>query len=170
MPAKPPWLLLIPEIVAAVETFDVPVVDRSTIERLFGLRRRRAIQLMHEFGGYQAGRTFLIDRKKFLDQLRRLTEGEGWQVENRRRERLDQQLDGLRRDQAAIRVKIPVETEAVGRNIQELSAGVDLAPGCLRIEFDNCEDLLRKLYELSRAAANDFDRFRAATEPVRQSA
>jgi len=67
-------------------------------------------------------------------------------------------------------VKIPVETEAVGRNIQELSAGVDLAPGCLRIEFDNCEDLLRKLYELSRAAANDFDRFRAATEPVRQSA
>jgi len=85
MPAKPPWLLLIPEIVAALETFDVPVVDRSTIERLFGLRRRRAIQLMHEFGGYQAGRTFLIDRKKFLDQLRRLTEGEGWQVENRRR-------------------------------------------------------------------------------------
>ena len=41
MPAKTLWLLHIPEIVSHLETFDVPVVDRAIIERLFGLRRRR---------------------------------------------------------------------------------------------------------------------------------
>jgi hypothetical protein len=40
MPAKTLWLLHIPEIVSQLETFDVPVVDRAIIERLFGLRRR----------------------------------------------------------------------------------------------------------------------------------
>jgi len=30
------------EIVTTLESFDVPVVDRAVIERLFGLRRRRA--------------------------------------------------------------------------------------------------------------------------------
>ena len=51
MPAKALWLLHIPEIIAMLETFDVPVVDRAIIERLFGLRRRRAIDLLHRFGG-----------------------------------------------------------------------------------------------------------------------
>ena len=41
MPAKALWLLQIPEIVSLLKTFDVPVVDRAIIERLFGLRRRR---------------------------------------------------------------------------------------------------------------------------------
>jgi len=63
MPAKALWLLQIPEIVSLLETFDVPVVDRAIIERLFGLRRRQAIELLHRFGGYQAGRTFLVDRQ-----------------------------------------------------------------------------------------------------------
>ena len=58
MPAKALWLLHIPDIIAMLESFDVPVVDRAVIEHLFGLRRRRAIQLPHRFGGYQAGRTY----------------------------------------------------------------------------------------------------------------
>jgi hypothetical protein len=38
--------------------------------------------------------------------------------------------------------------------------------GHLHIEFSGTEDLLTKLFELSQAAANDFDRFRAASEPA----
>jgi hypothetical protein len=69
MPAKAEWLLRLPEIRAALERFDAPVVDRSVIEELFGLRRRRAIVLMHQLGGYQAGRTFLVDRLRLLGRL-----------------------------------------------------------------------------------------------------
>ena len=75
MPAKASWLLNISEIVSQLETFDVPVVDRAIVERLFGLRRRQAIALLPRFGGYQAGRTFLVDRRVLIECLRRLAEG-----------------------------------------------------------------------------------------------
>ena len=166
MPAKALWLLQIPEIVAILETFDVPVVDRAIIERLFGLRRRRAIELLHRFGGYQAGRTFLVDRRLLIEHLRRLADGEEFQRESQRKERLDHTVDQLRRHQAAARVRISVEPDVFGRKLAELSAGVALGAGHLHIEFSGTEDLLSKLYELSQAASNDFDRFRAAAEPI----
>jgi hypothetical protein len=165
MPAKAPWLLHVPGIIAMLETFDVPVVDRSVIEHLFGLRRRRAIELLHRFGGFETGRTFLVDRLRLIDQLRGLLESDDFQSESRRRERLDHKIDQLRRHQAAARVRIPVEPNVQERNVAGLSAGVALEAGHLHIEFSGTEELLAKLYELSQAAANDFDRFRAAVEP-----
>jgi hypothetical protein len=107
MPAKAAWSLKIPNIVAALETFDVPVVDRAIIEHLFGLRRRQAIELLHRLGGYQAGRTFLVDRHVLMANLRRLAEGEDFERESRRKERLDGAIDRLRRYQTAARVSIP---------------------------------------------------------------
>jgi hypothetical protein len=166
MPAKALWLLQIPEIVALLETFDVPVVDRAIIERLFGLRRRRAIELLHRFGGYQAGRTFLVDRRLLIEHLRRLADGEELQRETRRRERLGQTVDQLRRRQAATCVKVTVQPDVFSRKMADLFPGVALEAGHLHIAFSGTEDLLRKLFELSQAASNDFDRFRAAAEPV----
>jgi len=166
MPAKALWLLHIPEIIAMLEAFDVPVVDRAMIERLFGLRRRRAIELLHRFGGYQAGRTFLIERSHLMAELQRLAEGEEFQTESRRKERLDHAIDQLRRHNAAARVRIPVPPGVLHRKLAELSPGVALEPGHLHIEFAGAEDLLAKLYELSQAASNDFARFRAAAEPA----
>jgi hypothetical protein len=144
----------------------VPVVDRAIIERLFGLRRRRAIELLHRFGGYKAGRTFLVDRHLLIEHLRRLADGEEFQQERQRKERLGHTVDQLRRHQTAARVKISVQPDVFSRKLAELSAGVALGPGHLHIEFSGTEDLLSKLYELSQAASNDFDRFRAAAEPI----
>jgi len=149
-----------------LESFEVPVVDRAVIERLFGLRRRRAIELLHSFGGYQAGRTFLIDRRRLIEELRRLADGQEFQVERQRKERLDGQFDELRRCKEAARVRIPVQPGVFGRKMADLPAGVELQPGHLHIEFSGTEDLLVKLYELSQAASNDFGRFREAAEPA----
>lgn len=168
MPAKALWLLQIPEIASQLETFDVPVVDRSIIERLFGLRRRRAIELLHRFDGYQAGRTFLIDRRLLIEHLRRLAEGEEFQAESQRKERLSEAVGQLHRYRMASRVKIPVRTDALGEVDTGLADGIGLEPGHLHISFHGTEDLLSKLYALSQAAAKDFDRFRAAAEPVDQ--
>ena len=166
MPAKPAWLLKIPEIVTMLESFDMPVVDRAIIERLFGLRRRRAIELLHRLGGYQAGRTFLVDRHVLIENLRRLAAGEEFDRESRRKERLDGAIDQLRRHQTAARVSIPVPPDVYNRKLADLSAGVALEPGHLHVAFSGAEELLGKLYELAQVASNDFDRFRAAAEPV----
>ena len=166
MPAKPQWLLHIPEIVSLLETFDVPVVDRAIVERLFGLRRRQAIELLHRFGGYQAGRTFLADRRVLIEQLRRLAEGESFQRESRRKERLEQAVDRLRQHQSVARRKIAVAPGVFSRKLADLPPGVVLEPGHLHVEFCGMEDLLAKLFEFSQAASNEFDRFRAIVEPA----
>src|ERR1035438_8036855 len=74
--AKAAWLLKIPEIIGMLEAFDVPVVDRAIVEHLFVLRRRQAIELLHRFGGFQSGRTFLVDRHVLIENLRRLAAGD----------------------------------------------------------------------------------------------
>jgi hypothetical protein len=170
MPAKAPWLLHIPAIIAMLETFDVPVVDRAVIEHLFGLRRRRAIELLHRFGGYQTGCTLLADRQKLILDLRNMVEGEEYQRETRRKERLGDAVDSLRRHQAAARVKIPVAPDVVSRKMAGLSRDVALGAGHLHIAFQGVEDLLAKLYELSQAAANDFECFRALAIETKGSA
>ena len=164
MPAKAPWLLHLPEIVAQLEVFEVPVIDRAIVESVFGLRRRRAVELLHCFGGYQAGRTFLVDRHVFIGHLRRLLEGEEFRTESKRKERLAGIVDQLRKSQPAAQVKIPAQRDTLNRNVANLSAGITLEPDHLHIQFSGTEDLLAKLYELSQAASNDFDRFQAATQ------
>ena len=47
MPMKKTWLLRLTEIREQLTAMEVPVVDRAIFERLFGVRRRRAIQLLH---------------------------------------------------------------------------------------------------------------------------
>lgn len=166
MPAKPAWLLHLSEIVEQLEVFDVPVVDRAIVERVFGLHRRRAIELLHRFGGYQAGRTFLIDRRLLIGHLRGLIEGEEFQREKCRKERLVGTIDQLQRYHAASRVKIPRPLDD-DRMMASLSSGIVLEHGHLHIEFAGTEELLAKLYELSQAASNDFDRFREAADPAK---
>jgi hypothetical protein len=142
------------------------VVDRAIIEHLFGLRRRRAIELLHRLGGFQTGKTFLVDRHVLIENLRNLAAGEDFDRESRRKERLEGVIDRLRRYQTAARVKLPVPPDVYSRKLKDISAGVTLEPGQLHITFSGAVDLLAKLFELAQAASNDYDRFCAAAEPV----
>jgi hypothetical protein len=168
VPGKAQWFLHIPAIVVMLEAFDVPVVDRAVIERLFGLRRRQAIELLHRFGGFQAGRTFLIDRRVLIDHLRRLAEGEDFERETSRKERLDQAVDQIRRQRAAASVRIPVQPDVFSQKVAGLPETIVIEPGHLHIEFSGTEDLLSQLYQIAVAASNDFNFFRSATESVSQ--
>ena len=163
MPTKKTWLLRLPEIRQELAAMKVPVVDRAVFERLFGVRRRRAIQLLHYFHGFQSGRTFLIDRISLLEQLAPLQDCAEFAVEQRRRQRLVESLDALRRARAGTRVMIPVVADTGGHGVR-LPPGVHVEPGSLRICFDDIRDLLSKLYSVSQVAAADFERFRAAIE------
>ena len=162
MPAKPRWLIRIPEILEELEEIQTPVVDRAMCERLFGLQRRRTITLLHLFGGYQAGSTFLVDRRSLMKQLRRIHASPDFAFEFRRREKLVNKLEELRRQRAANQVKILVEEAP--EPVAGLPEGVALTRGRLTIDFASPEELLRKLYELSQAIAADFEQFRQQAE------
>jgi hypothetical protein len=163
MPAKAQWLLRVPEILAELSALDVPIVDRAVCERLFRLRRRRAIDLIRCFGGYQAGRTFLVDRPKLVAQLEQIRDSPDFKMEWRRKERLAERLDAIRRLQAGARVVIPAEPETGRRRLPDLPPGVGLSSGALHIQFQSPEELLSKLFALAQAIANDYEAFEKRT-------
>jgi len=164
MPAKAQWLVRVPEILNELTSLDVPVVDRALCERLFRLRRRRAIDLMRCFGGYQAGRTFLVDRQQLVAQLERIRDSDDFKMEWRRKERLTERLEAIRRLQAGARVAIQVEPQTLGRRMPDLPPGIGLSRGVLHIQFESSEELLSKLFALAQAIANDYEAFEKRAE------
>jgi hypothetical protein len=170
MPAKPAWLLRIPEIVQALQALTVPVVDRLMFERLFGVRRRRAITLMQEFGAYQSGRTLLVERGAMIRRLELLQEGEEFEVERERKQKLQDSLDQLHRHRTAAKVIIPVLSSELRKQLPQLPSGVHVRDRELAIEYNNVVELLQRLYELSQAAATDFEGFTTVIEASRSAA
>ena len=163
MPAKPQWFLRVPQIIEALESIVTPVVDRASVEHLFRVGRRRAIQLLHRFGGYQAGKTFLVDRNELIGQLEAIRDGETFSREAKRRQRVLHELEEASRLQKARAVKLRVAREEVEK-LRGLPEGVTVEAGQLVVEFEGVEELLRRLYELSQSAGRDFYAFEKAVE------
>ncbi len=164
MPPQAQWLLRVPEILDQLSDLKTPVIDRSGIEQLFGLKRRQAISLLHRFGGYQSGKTFLVDRRALIRQLAKIATGEEFHYELRRRQNVTEEIEKGRRHLKAAAVKITVR-EAASFEVEDLPAGVQLEAGQISIQFEDVDDLLSKLYELGQTIANDFERFKAVVEP-----
>ncbi len=161
MPAKPSWFLRVPDILQELRALSLPLLDRPAIEKLFGIHRRRAQSLMAGFGGFQTGRTCLIDRRQLIAALEALERGDEFQWEQRRKERLSAELLDVRRQLPGRHVTVAVSAAASDRRLAELPAGVHLQPGELRIQFSGTQDLLQKLYELSQGILNDWKGFEA---------
>ncbi|BDC48163.1 hypothetical protein F183_A04790 [Bryobacterales bacterium F-183] len=137
--------------------FPAPVIDRATVERMFQVRRRRANQILARMGGYQVGRTGLVERHIFVANLEAIAAGEEFHYEQRRRVRVHEKLAEARRIARAKQVKIqPAAPVPAG---PKLPSGVSIAPGEIRIAFDTPETLLTRLFELSQTIANDYEEF-----------
>lgn len=159
MPAKSQWIPRLPEILGLLTALPSPVLDRSVIEELFGVGRRRAILLLHEFGGFQSGQTFFLDRLALIRQLEEIREGGAFRAERERRNRLAADLERTRQLAPGRKVRIAAADDVRDRRLADLPQGIHLKPGELRVEFFGTEDLLRHLFELSQAILNDYRRF-----------
>ena len=162
MPPKPRWLKRLPDIRVAVERSEVPFLDRSGIESLFGLRRRQALKMVHALGGYRVGNVFLAPRDSVLHFLDATLRGRQYRAERVRRERILETIDEAKREIDARKVKLKVPSGAAAkRTVAELPGGIHLSPTELRVEFAGAQDLLQKLFDLSKAIAADLRRFEA---------
>jgi hypothetical protein len=117
---------------------------------------------MYRFGGFQSGKTFLIDRLQLIEQLERVSRGDEVSFERDRRTRLVGQLTEARRLASGRHVRSDTADDVRDRVLKDLSDGIHLKWE-LRIEFEGAEDLLRHLYELSQAIVNDYERFQMAS-------
>jgi hypothetical protein len=158
MPRSPQWFHQLASTIEQLKTFPAPVVDRASLENMFQISRRSAIRLLHECGGYQVGRTFLISRVDLIAALERVQSGAAFSHEVRRRMRLEEDLERTRRDWRSRQVKLPVAAEP-GR-AASLPAGLRIVrAGVLEVEFGSGGELLGRLYELVRIAGEDLVQF-----------
>lgn len=166
MPRKCEWLQQLPDAIDELRRFPAPVVDRAVLQKLLRVERRTAIRLLHRFGGFQAGKTFLVDRLALIAALEKVASGDQASEERERHMRLSDSLDRARLLAPGRKVRIEAAPDVRHRVLKELPAGIHLAPGRLSIDFFGAEDLLRHLFELSQAIVNDFGSFQAAVEEV----
>jgi hypothetical protein len=127
---------------------------------------------MQRVGGYQCGRTYIVNREVMLDWLERVQAEPGFQSEQTRKQKLAGQLNELHQHRAAARVTIPVLPETGRTRLPSMPPGIAIGPGTLSVLFATAEELLARLYAFSQLVADDFDAFcdmlevHAAPEPI----
>lgn len=164
MPAKPRWLIRIPEIVERLNALTCPVIDRQAVEDLFGVRRRQAIHLLNRFGGFQLGRTYAVDRSYLIRQLERMRQDPDWWREAARRRRFARTLSELHSASRAMQITLPPEAAMPPHEPSGFPPGVYVECGELRVPFNSALELLGKLYAVAQAAAEDLDAFQTALD------
>lgn len=164
MPNKPSWLLRVNSILEDINGSEMashPFLTRAAVEKLFGLKRRQAIELMHSVGGYQIGKAFVVARPKFAAWLRRASLGEQVWWEQARHTRVEEALEEVRQEREARKQRAVVSRTTLELKLEGIPPTVSIRPGELRIEFSGADDLFRQLFELAQAMKNDYERFKA---------
>ncbi len=166
MPAQPLWIERLPDLLAEVQNPAAPLWwDRPAVERLFGLRRRQAIALLHSLGAETVGTGLVIDRSALVRFLENPRFRDGYGETQSRSARVARALGQARRDREAHRVTIPVAVPPEGIDFAGLPAGIDLQARCLTVHFETPTQLLEKLFALSQAILNDYATFETALGP-----
>jgi hypothetical protein len=164
MPYQPAWFHRLDEILETLRGMESSHLDRQAVQKLFGVRERRARQIMAGLPGLRAGNASAVLRQALIARLGEMAQGGLFQWEVTRRSRVVEELDRTRRQLSARRVRIPAAADVDARRVRDLHGDITLKPGELRIEFFGAEDLAAKLFELSQAMACDWQAFARAVE------
>ena len=135
MPATPRWLLAVPDAIRQLETLDRDLLTRRDVERLFGVSRARAAQLMRTFGAARVGASRVLRRTALLRQLRTYRQRAAFRGEEARRTRL-----------------------------AGLPDGVSVEPGRIEVRFRGAQDAVGRLFALAQALTHDYEQFEALVE------
>src|SRR5271166_1324763 len=108
MPARPRWHAKLDDIRQSLTDMDVPVIDRPTIEQLFGVGRRQANNLIRIHHGYQLGASKVVARDKLLAGLEKMGAHRGVATaETTRKSRLIEALEAIQRRPRPRRIVLP---------------------------------------------------------------
>ena len=166
MPSKPTWYSKLDDVIRDLEALPRPFVDRSTLEFLLGVGRRRAQQIMAPCISERVGANLLADRDALIAHLRRLAPSEDRYYEVRRRQHFAEALARLRQDRIdhpPLLVEAPAAV--LEQEFENLPEGVKLERGRITVDFEEPRQALEKLLALSMAISNDFLHFERITRP-----
>ena len=155
MPARPRWLLALPDAIEQLKALDRSLLTRRDLERLFGVSRARAATLMRTFGAELTGYTLTLPRAELLRQLQLYRKRGVFRAEEQRRARLVTELRKAR----LTGIRVPVPTEALQGRLSGLPDGVLVERDRIEVRFTGAKEALSRLYALAQALVNDYERF-----------
>lgn len=163
-PGCPPsWLAKTDEFLALLRDYPLDNLDRNAVQKLTGLGRSGAVNLMNRFGAEQWGHSFVIRKTVLIDGLReaRKTPGFAWIVKHR--VRLGETLEQAR---LSLRARaLSVQRPRVEAAFDEI-AGVDLNGADLSFRCADRLELVQKLYAFTKAIEREPDRFLEGDGPT----
>lgn len=160
MPAKPAWYRHLDRIIDEIEALPRPFVDRSTVEVLLGVGRRRAQQIMAPCVTERVGANGLVDRRMLIGHLRRVAEGEAVFYERARQRKVARLLEALRRERVECpQVLVEAPVRVMNQEMEKLPRGVRVESGRIIVEFERPQEALEKLLALAMAIGNDYGLF-----------
>ena len=157
MSAKPRWLLAVPDAIRQLEALDRDLLTRRDVERLFGVSRARAAQLMRTFGAELVGASRVLRRTALLRQLRKYRQRAAFRGEVERRDRLVAELRKAR--VTGIRVTLPAET--LDAKLASLPEGVSVSRDRIEVRFSGAQEAVGRLFALAQALTHDYEQFEA---------
>lgn len=161
MPDKPVWYDRLPEAEAQLAALPSPWVDRTTLESVLGIGRRRAQQILQPLVRHTIGKNGLAPKEEVIVYLRQLAEGDAANYERKRRRRLASLIQTWykqAREQPQVLVEAP--DTVVNQELDRLPEGVRLSPGRILIEgFQTPDEAKQKLLALIMAIGNDPEEF-----------
>ena len=160
MPDKPLWFNRLPEAIRELEENPESWIQRSDIELLLGVGRRRALQLLAPLAKHRIGTSLVASRDDLIAHLKRVAAGDQVWYEERRQKHLWAQLEPVRREWAAqppVLVEVPQDQirRVERHDFEGLPEGVELAPGSIIVRFSEPEEALQKLMALAMAISQN---------------
>ncbi len=163
MPDQPTWLERVPAIEAALDAETAPELwNRAAIEALFGVRRRRAVALLHRCGARKKKSALVATRESVRALLAETRAGGTFEELAEQKHRVEAFLGEARVGRTLPSIRIPEPARLSDLTIAGLPPGIQLGPGRLTVRFGRAEELIEKLFTLAQALANDYASFEAA--------
>jgi hypothetical protein len=152
--------LLRGEICQELESVPRPFIDRSTLEVLLQVGRRRAQQILAPCVSDKVGANGLAECEAVVKRLREIATGQDDQFELERRRKVADIIENLRRERIeSPQVVVEAPVRVLSQQLRNLPAGVSIAPGRITVEFTEPREALEKLLALAMALGNDYEAF-----------
>lgn len=151
-----------------LQRLPAPVLDRTAIQKLFGVSARQSLRILHQLGGQPHGGALVLLRDELLERLQAASQSPEAVHERQRRKRLTDRLEQRKWELQARRIELPAP--AAGSTWETLRPEIEFSGRKLTVEFRDAKDLMGKLMQVAKLAAEDwegFERYALNPEPDR---
>jgi hypothetical protein len=155
MAARSTWFERLRDIIATLEKLEgFTQLDRDAFEKLFKLKRRRALVLMKRFGAKELGVGFVIERETLLGHLRKLRKSRSFAAfeleEEDKAARVAEAIEEAQRTlparQREIRLARPHRTYD---SLAAIDPAIQIGAKELRLQYTSSDDFLRQFAQIA---------------------